>query len=338
MDISTLIDSYDPTIDWVTHPEQRRTFIGASDAAAIMGLDPYRSPIDVWLTKLGRHPDPFDGNELTEFGHRVEPFIAKWVDDDHDDWQIIDPESRTWRHPEFDCLAATPDRIIAGATLMSADMEPGLLECKSADWRFADQWENDAPDRYVIQAHAQMACTGARWVQLACLLDRRLAEYRVDWDQQLGEMVVDRMVEFWGHVQDGTEPPLVGHPNEAADLQHVWTPTGTAAEVDARLVEQYREAKAREEEAKRDASTLKAAIVAQMAEATEGQVDGETVVTWNARTELDLDAVREANPEAVEECTVPVFDGALFRKTHPDLARAHRRTVGRTLRLKKEAA
>ena len=34
--------------------EERRHFIGGSDIGAILGLNPYKSPVDVWMEKTGK--------------------------------------------------------------------------------------------------------------------------------------------------------------------------------------------------------------------------------------------------------------------------------------------
>lgn len=53
----------------------RRTGIGGSDVAAILGLNPWRAPIDVYLDKIGESK-PWDGNEATKWGKLLEPVIA----------------------------------------------------------------------------------------------------------------------------------------------------------------------------------------------------------------------------------------------------------------------
>lgn len=55
--------------------EQRKSGIGSSDAAAILGLNPYSSPVEVWLDKMGALP-PKEMNEAMRFGVDAENYVA----------------------------------------------------------------------------------------------------------------------------------------------------------------------------------------------------------------------------------------------------------------------
>ena len=337
-DLDEILAGYDPSIDWVADPEQRRTFLGASDAAAVMGLNPRQSPIDVWLTKTGQHPDPFGGNEHTERGHRFEPVIADWVDEDHPEWDVINPDGRTWRHPDHPCIAATPDRFLSPTQLFEDRPGIGVLEVKTADWRLRDRWEGDAPDEYIVQILVQMMVTGCRWGVLACMVDWDKKEYVVDWDPDLAAVIRDRMIEFWGHIEDRVPPSVVGHPDEYRDLAMVWPgDPEAAAEVSSSLIAELAELRRQKEVIEQRASILKGHVVEELKDATAATVDGEKVAIWVPRTELDLDRLRAEHPDAVADCTTPAFDAKSFRKTHPMLAKTHRRQVGRTFRLTDKA-
>ena len=57
--------------------ENRPIGIGGSDIAALLGLSPYKTPLELWAEKVG-HPGlkASQGIHL-RFGQHVEPFIAK---------------------------------------------------------------------------------------------------------------------------------------------------------------------------------------------------------------------------------------------------------------------
>ena len=55
----------------------RSKTIGASEIGAILGVNPYMTPADVWMVKTLRKPE-FAGNEATERGLILEPAIAIW--------------------------------------------------------------------------------------------------------------------------------------------------------------------------------------------------------------------------------------------------------------------
>src|SRR5512138_3210108 len=87
--------------------DMRKTGVGASEVAAVVGLHHKFRPIDVWLAK---QPDaePFEGNSYTEFGHRIERVLGEAYQERHPDIRIYTPG--TLRHPKFDFALASPDR------------------------------------------------------------------------------------------------------------------------------------------------------------------------------------------------------------------------------------
>lgn len=56
--------------------EYRKTGIGASEVGSILGVSPFKSPVDVWLEKMGR-VQPFAGNNATYWGSLLEDLVAK---------------------------------------------------------------------------------------------------------------------------------------------------------------------------------------------------------------------------------------------------------------------
>ena len=91
-------------------PEQiarRREGISASEMAAIVGLDPYRSPIDVFLDKTGRAA-PFAGNERTHWGNLLEDPIRN---DYATRRGLLVTVPGTLDHPTLPWAKATPDGV-----------------------------------------------------------------------------------------------------------------------------------------------------------------------------------------------------------------------------------
>ncbi len=54
----------------------RRTGIGASEVGSVLGVNPWKSAVDVWLEKQGR-TEPFAGNNATYWGQRLEDIVAQ---------------------------------------------------------------------------------------------------------------------------------------------------------------------------------------------------------------------------------------------------------------------
>ena len=53
----------------------RKYFIGGSDAAAACGINPWISPLQLYLEKTGQI-EPYGGNDATYWGNVLEPFVA----------------------------------------------------------------------------------------------------------------------------------------------------------------------------------------------------------------------------------------------------------------------
>ena len=67
-----------PREDWLA---VRKGGIGSSDAAAAVGLNPYKSQLELWLEKTGRDGslpklDPHDEESPAYWGNILEPIVA----------------------------------------------------------------------------------------------------------------------------------------------------------------------------------------------------------------------------------------------------------------------
>jgi putative phage-type endonuclease len=97
----------------------RRRGIGGSDAAAILGLSPWRTEMDVWLDKTGRtdvEPEIIDPDRkfLLELGQEMEKGIARlYTLKTGRELEPI-PEHALLIHPKFPTLIGTPDRLVLG--------------------------------------------------------------------------------------------------------------------------------------------------------------------------------------------------------------------------------
>ena len=144
----------------------RQTGIGASEIAAVAGLDPHRTPLDVWMLKRGL-AGPFAGNEFTRWGDRLEAVIAGAYAEARG--VLLDTRD-TLRHAGEPWMLATPDRVV----LDSAGAEERLLQVKNRGLRQADRWgepgTDQVPDAVAAQCHWEMAVTGLALCDVAVLI------------------------------------------------------------------------------------------------------------------------------------------------------------------------
>jgi putative phage-type endonuclease len=196
----------------------RKGYIGSSDAAAIMGLDEYRSPADVWLEKTGQ-ADDFEGNANTERGNLLEPVLVNWAEAKLSAALIRD----LMKVSDCGLLAANYDGIQPSVHNGGGDGpgpggvndEPFIVEAKTSN--NPDEWGADGtdevPDRVLIQTHHAMYVAGPKYrvAYVPVLLpgyrsfDFRL--YRVVRSDDLADTIASRGREFMrDYVQTGRRP------------------------------------------------------------------------------------------------------------------------------------
>lgn len=202
---------------------RRQQGIGASEVPAVLGLDTYRSPLDVYLEKTGALP-AFEGNRFTEWGNRLEPVMAAAYADERPGVTLI--ESDTLAHPAHPWALATPDRICA------MDTRRWLLECKNrgayATAHFGEPGTDQVPDAIAAQCHWQMFVTGLDRCDVAVLLggnDFRV--YELARDGEIETRIVEAVHDFWFlHVQRDVPPDA--RASDAETVKRLFPSSGAA--------------------------------------------------------------------------------------------------------------
>lgn len=179
--------------------EERRKSVGASEVAALLGLDPWRGPLAVWAAKV--HGEPEISSEVMELGHDLEDGIARAFSRRHPSFILTHPGSTTIkRHPEAP-LHATLDREL----LDKSDLSVGVLEIKNTSKAF--EWIDGVPLRVQCQVQAQLAVTGRRWAYVAALINGRdLVTHRIERDEDDIAAILCAVRDFWPLVEARMEP------------------------------------------------------------------------------------------------------------------------------------
>lgn len=267
--------------------QARRGGIGGSDVAAVLGMNPWRSPIEVWLDKTGQAAG-FTGNERTEWGHKLEPVVRAH-------YAALRP--RAWVD-EVPGVLAHPDIPIARASLdglvNDADGQR-ILEVKCT----AQSWDQP-PDMYLWQAIWYMAVTGLPAVDFAVLTrGNTYTEYTVDRpDDAVCTDLLTTVDDWWAaHVLAGAMPD-VDVVRDRDLLARLWTPDVAADPVviPDDLAARLRDSKATANAAKTDYEVACAEVQALMREAV-AAVDeaGDRIATWNptkGRTTINRAALK----------------------------------------------
>ena len=132
--------------------------IGGSDIAALLGLSPYKTPLELWTEKVG-HPGTKETQGIhLRFGQHVEPFIAREYE--RSTGLVTHLYPKTLTHPLHDFMYGHIDRFVTPTNpgcLSDIDIlkTDTLLECKSASVYNRDQWgepgTEQVPSNYLLQ-------------------------------------------------------------------------------------------------------------------------------------------------------------------------------------------
>ena len=196
--------------DWLS---VRRNGIGSSDAAAAVGLNPYKSQLALWMEKTGRDDlfAPIDVNDDSTplyWGSLLEPIVAASYA--KRTGNRVRKVNAVLQHPDHPFLLANLDREIIGVP------EVQILECKTAGVQGARLWKDGVPEYVQLQVQHQLAVTGKRAADVAVLIGGQdLQIHRITRDDLLIERLIQLEEVFWGYVQSDIAPPVDG--SDSAD-------------------------------------------------------------------------------------------------------------------------
>ena len=191
--------------EWLT---VRRQGIGSSDAAAAVGLNPYKSQLQLWMEKTGRDGalpvvDPKDDQSPMYWGTLLEPIVAAHYT--RRSGHRVRRVNAVLQHPEHSWMLANIDREVVGAS----DVQ--ILECKTAGIHGARLWRDGVPEYVQLQVMHQLAVTGKQAADVAVLLGgQELQVFRIERDDTLIAQLVALEQQFWGYVERDQQPPADG--------------------------------------------------------------------------------------------------------------------------------
>lgn len=189
--------------------KRRRSFVGASEVAAILGLSPYAGPFDVWARKKGV-VEPFEGNEATRLGQTLESSIL-----DHAEGVLgkLDRDVEVVNETRCGIVRATLDGISHDQHVVECKTA-GLLSGTAANWGEAGKVESSTqvPENYWIQVQIQLAVADCESGSIFALLPRRgICRFEIQRNDEVCDAMLSRVNEWWSkHVVGDVEPSLFG--------------------------------------------------------------------------------------------------------------------------------
>ena len=195
---------------------ERRKHIGSSDMAAVLGVDPWRTPFDVWAEKTGRLLDE-KPTAAMERGNRYESGVLDFAE------------------AELGALVRNVHCVRPG-TALASNVDGVLVDTgepvEAKTSTMMDQWgpagTDQVPEQYIVQCHVHMLCREVpgpdaavkllgevEGCHLAVFLGGREERlYRIPLNNDLSRIIVDEAAKFWTCVERDTPPAgAVGTPH-----------------------------------------------------------------------------------------------------------------------------
>ena len=193
----------------------RTASIGASEAAAAIGLSPFETQHELWERKTGqRESKDLSGNAAVEYGNRLEPCLRSMFQAEHPELTVEYHQFDVLYQSERPWMTATLD-----GELTDEQGRKGILEIKTssigkkAQW---DAWRDAIPMHYLSQVCQQLYVTGWDYAYLYAKLlklngDSELRTYRIERGEHEEDIrwLVSEIDKFWKLVETRTPPPTI---------------------------------------------------------------------------------------------------------------------------------
>lgn len=196
--------------------EARKRGLGGSDAGAAVGVNKYRSNVDVWNEKTGAvEPMDISDKPAVKFGKLAERHIRALFALEHPEMMVEYHEFYMYFQPERPWLYATLD-----GELTDENGRRGVLEIKTSTIQNAagwSEWVDGIPQSYYAQVLHQLAATGWDFVILFAYLRTpysgnvaRFIERRIERADVADDItyLIAQEAEFWQAVEMKQRPPL----------------------------------------------------------------------------------------------------------------------------------
>lgn len=200
--------------------KERKKGIGASEASCIIGVNPWKSNVELWQEKTGqREPEDISDKDCVMYGKKAEELVRGLFELDYPGYKV--------EYDEFGMIANRPNEPWLFATLdghIIGGNKNGVLEIKTTTIQQSSQWEHwngQVPDYYYAQLLHQFLATGYDFAILRAdiryykgtELRHTVRDYFFERDNEQikadMEYLLHKEKEFWNCVQTRKSPNLI---------------------------------------------------------------------------------------------------------------------------------
>jgi putative phage-type endonuclease len=285
--------------------------VGGSDAAAILGVSPWKTALDVYGEKVGAKQEELDAGQVLrmDLGNDMEAAILRrWA---HLEGKAIVESPPSVAHPKHPWMLGNVDALVVGER---AGVEAKLITSFDQAARLGEEGTDEGLAEHVVQSHHYLeVCDLERWYLVYYDSRKGLRTYVVQRDRDLGAAMVEAEGEFWQRVVRRDPPSAEASERGRAALARIYPReehgliAGDAAQVELALA--YAAA-ARAEKSATQAKEAAAALLCEAIGPFSGFEWAGGKATWkaNKRGTPAWKALAKhlgATPEQIEQFTPP---------------------------------
>ena len=288
--------------------EYRKSGIGSSEVATIVGLNPWETPYQLWRRKIGLD-EPKSETFFMKAGHYLEDAVARFWQDETGK-QVIKASASDWliRNNDKPFVQVSPDRTYWLDDSHSADNK-GILECKTTQ-RAIDG--DDLPKTWFCQVQYQLGGAEMQQGSIAWLTAGREFGYRdLALVPDFYGWLVEEVEKFWVDNILGKQEPDSQSVQDVLIKYNKHT-NGKVVEVGEDVMEAYNNLKSVREEIanlEKQKEELEAKLKMGFGDAEAISFGGTTLATWKASKDSEK------------------FDAKAFVAEHPELAKQYTKVV-----------
>lgn len=296
LDTNNEVYEYANEEDWHTLREKR---IGGSDVGSILGVNKYKSIIDVYIDKT--EGSNFEGNESTFWGHMHESTIMKVFAQKHKEFSV-------YQAP----YSVVDDFLIANLDGVLKDRNTGdygVLEIKTTNAFNYKDWDGDiVPQYYYAQVQHYLMLTGYKFAYIAVLIGgNKYKDFKIERSEEDIALIKEKVTEFYTEnllkqippIPDGSDAYMDYLKKKAMDIENDTVIEFVDLEEKAQKVKDIGK---EINSLKKEQDLLKEQIMLELINnGTQKGVAGKIKFNIQTRKTADLEAMIEANAELVAQ-------------------------------------
>ncbi len=209
-------ETYATRDEWL---EARRNFIGGSDASAIMGMNPYKTNVELWFEKTGQFlPEDISDKPYVQYGTNAEDYLRELFKLDYPQYEVYYKPNNLWKNIKYPWAHASLD----GWIYDKQSDRWGILEIKTTNILQSmqkEKWRGRIPDNYYCQLLHYLMVTGFDFCILKAQLKTRFdnevylqtKHYTVERADVLADIdeLTFREMQFAENVKERKRPGLI---------------------------------------------------------------------------------------------------------------------------------